>query len=98
MKGGPAAPPGPRSLPAPARASREALWRDAGLVRTREGLERLRDDPYPLVALIAAHALLREETRGAHIRADFPRTDAALDGHHTVSRPTAAPPAFERWT
>jgi L-aspartate oxidase len=94
----PAAPPGPRSLPAPARASREALWHDAGLVRTRAGLERLRDDPHPLVALIAAHALLREETRGAHVRADFPRTDPACDLRHTVSRPTDAAPGFERWT
>ena len=91
-------PPGPRSLPAPAEASREALWRDAGLVRTRKGLERLRDDPHPLVSLIADHALLREETRGAHVRADFPRTEPALDLHHAVSRTTAAPPAFERWT
>src|SRR3954453_4433082 len=71
-------PPAPRSLPAPSRASREALWRDAGLVRTREGLERLRDDAHPLVRLVAAHGLLRAETRGAHIRADFPETDAAL--------------------
>jgi L-aspartate oxidase len=93
-----APPPGPRSLQAPAQASREALWRDAGLVRTREGLERLRDDPHPLVALIAAHALRREETRGPHVRADFPETDPALDLTHTVTRPTAAPPAFERWT
>jgi L-aspartate oxidase len=96
--GDPSPPPAPRSLPEPARASREALWRDAGLVRTREGLERLRADPHPLVALIAAHALLREETRGAHIRTDFPQTDPALDLQHTVSRPTAAEPAFERWT
>jgi L-aspartate oxidase len=94
----PALRPAPRSLPAPARASREALWRDAGLVRTRAGLERLRDDPHPLVALIAAHALLREETRGAHVRADFPQTEPGLDGHHTVTRAPDAMPRFERWS
>jgi L-aspartate oxidase len=91
-------PPAPRSLPAPSRASQEALWRDAGLVRTREGLERLRDDPHPLVRLVAAHALLREESRGAHMRADFPETDRALDLHHSVSRAADGPPVFERWT
>jgi succinate dehydrogenase/fumarate reductase flavoprotein subunit len=65
-------------------------------VRTAEGLERLLADPHPLVALVAAHALVRTESRGAHARADFPATDAGLDGHHSVSRP-GAPPAFERW-
>jgi len=93
----PGAPPAPRSLPEPARASREALWRDAGLVRDRPGLERLCGDPHPLVALIAAHALAREETRGAHIRADFPAPDPALDRHHSVSAAPGAPPRFEPW-
>jgi L-aspartate oxidase len=93
----PGEPPVAPELPVPSRASREALWRDAGLVRTREGLERLRDDPYPLVRLVAAHALLREETRGAHIRADFPATDPTLDLHHSVSHADASR-GFERWT
>src|SRR3954464_10061739 len=94
----PGPPPAPRSLPAPSRASQEALWRDAGLVRTREGLERLRDDRHPLVRLVADHALLREESRGANIRADFPGTDPALHLHHSVSGAEDDPPVFERWT
>jgi len=72
------------ALARPARATQEALWRDAGIVRTREGLERLLDDPHPLARLIAACALYREESRGAHQRADCPATDVRLDHHHAV--------------
>jgi len=68
----------------PARATQEALWRDAGIVRTRAGLERLLGDPHPLARMIAACALRREESRGAHQRTDFPAVDPALDHRHTV--------------
>lgn len=78
------APPRPRPLDLPSRATREALWREAGLVRTREGLTRLLDDPHPLARRIAACALGREESRGAHTRADFPQTRPELDGVHAV--------------
>src|SRR4051794_29942617 len=47
------APPPPAPLERPPRATQEALWRDAGLVRTRERLSRLLDDPHPLARLIA---------------------------------------------
>jgi L-aspartate oxidase len=90
-------PPAGRVVEAPPRELREALWRDAGLVRDADGLRRLLDAPHDLVRLIAAHALLREETRGAHVRADFPATDTALDRRHAVSAGDGAPPGFESW-
>ncbi|MGO9489446.1 MAG: L-aspartate oxidase [Solirubrobacteraceae bacterium] len=70
--------------PAAERATREALWRDAGIVRTEEGLRRLLGDPHPLARLIARCGLAREESRGAHLRADHPRRDPALDHRHVV--------------
>ena len=56
----------------------------AGLERDGEGLALLTDDPHPLVRLIAASALAREESRGAHQRRDFPDLDPALDGRHVT--------------
>jgi L-aspartate oxidase len=89
----PAAPP----LEPPSRETRAALWRHAGIVRDADGLQTLVDDPHPLARLIARHALLREESRGAQARSDFPATDPALDLHHSVTRGGADEPAFERW-
>jgi L-aspartate oxidase len=77
-------PPPAAPLARPTRATQEALWRDAGIVRTRASLERLLDDPHPLARLIAACALRREESRGAHQRADFPQLDPGLDHRHAV--------------
>jgi L-aspartate oxidase len=78
-------------------ATRAALWRHAGLVRDPEGLQALARDPHPLARLIAHHALLRTESRGAHARSDRPETDTALDLQHSVTRGGAGAPAFERW-
>jgi L-aspartate oxidase len=83
-------------LPRPDAELRRALWRDAGLVRDRAGLERLLDAPHPLVRLIARSALVREESRGAHVRADFPDADERFAGH-VVLRP-GAEPVVERWS
>ena len=88
-------PPLPTPIAIPSRATREALWLHAGIVRDRDGLERLASDEHPLVRAIAACALLREETRGAHVRADFAQTDAGLDQMHAVV--SDGRPVFERW-
>jgi L-aspartate oxidase len=90
-------PPAPTPIPVPDRAAREALWRDAGLVRTPEGLERLASAEHPLVRMVAACGLLRAETRGGHCRADFPERDPSLDLHHAVVGARRSP-AFERWS
>ncbi|MDX6652758.1 MAG: L-aspartate oxidase [Solirubrobacterales bacterium] len=80
----------------PGPATREAVWRHAGLRRSAEGLAPLLDDPYPLARMLAAAALERRESRGAHVRTDFPVTDPSLDGIHLVASGDAGP-AHEAW-
>jgi L-aspartate oxidase len=74
------------------------VWQLAGLERSADGLRRLREDGHPLARLVAACALAREETRGAHARAEFPEADPALDARHTVLPAGSDTPAFRRWT
>jgi L-aspartate oxidase len=90
------APPGPVA-PAPSRETRKAMWRHAGLERDARGLEPLLADPHPLARLVARSALFREETRGAHARADFPQTDPSLDRRHSVLDAHSDAPRLERW-
>ncbi|HEY3019828.1 MAG TPA: FAD-dependent oxidoreductase [Solirubrobacteraceae bacterium] len=89
-------PPAAEPLPAPSRETRAAMDRCAGIERTAESLRSLLDDPYPLTRLIAASALEREESRGAHRRADFPERDPALDHRHLV-HVSSAHRALEHW-
>jgi len=81
--------------PTPPSATRESLWRNAGLERTAEGLRELLEDPFPLARTIAAAALARDESRGAHQRSDRPAADPALDGRHIVVR--RGETRLERW-
>jgi L-aspartate oxidase len=64
--------------------TRAALWRDAGIVRSADGLRRLLDSDHPLVRAIANCALVRNESRGAHQRSDFPDRDPSFDERHVV--------------
>jgi len=95
---GPAAQPraefDPLALPPP--PTRAALWRHAGLRRDAQGLRELTSDPHLLARLIAAAALAREESRGAHQRLDFPATDPDLDSSHMAVDGNGAVRA-ERW-
>jgi L-aspartate oxidase len=83
--------------PAPSQETREAVWRLAGLERDAGGLGRLLEEAHPLARLVARCALAREESRGAHARADFPDTDPALDDRHTVVDPGTESPRTEFW-
>jgi L-aspartate oxidase len=83
---------------------RRLMWERVGILRTRESLERaLREFEQiaraPLRApsrnfltvamLVARAALWREESRGAHFRADFPTRDDARWRTHSVQRADA---------
>jgi L-aspartate oxidase len=96
LPGGIGAPPASGPDPVPPRSTRAALWRHAGLHRGAEGLRALLDDPFPLTRRIAACALAREESRGAHQRQDFRTADPRFDGIH-VTLAGDEDPQLERW-
>jgi L-aspartate oxidase len=83
--------------PAPSRETRAAMWRHAGLERSADTLRPLLEDPHPLARLVAACAISREESRGAHARSDFPRPDSELDGRHTLVDPGSDVPHRVDW-
>jgi L-aspartate oxidase len=74
---------------------RRALWQDAGLVRDAAGLERLLEAPHLLTRLVARGALVREESRGAHFRADFPREDPLFARHVVLA--SGREPELQEW-
>ena len=81
---------------APAADPGAALWHDAGLIRSADGLGRLLESPHPLVRKIATCGLAREESRGVHFREDFPVESEELAGHLVVR--LDAGPVLERWS
>jgi L-aspartate oxidase len=88
------------AIPAPPlvdAATREALWRDAGIVRSHDGLSRLLAAAHPLARLIGACALARTESRGAHLRSEYPERDPALDLRHAVLDGGEAI-SWQKWT
>jgi L-aspartate oxidase len=97
----PDAPDGPQPERPLARAPlpelRRRMWEGAGPVRDRDGLEALlawldgqpESNPVRVATLIAAAALARRESRGAHLRRDHPDLDPALEG----VEPCAAAPS-----
>jgi L-aspartate oxidase len=93
-RGGP--PPAATPIEPPSAETRDRVWRHAGLERDAEGLRELLEDEHPLARMVAASALAREESRGAHQRRDRPRTDPGLDLQHAVLAP-GQPPRFEAW-
>jgi L-aspartate oxidase len=72
-------------------ATREALWRDAGIERSADGLTRLTAEGgrafHPLARRIAACALARRESRGAHRRVEHPEADPVLEHRHIAVGP-----------
>jgi L-aspartate oxidase len=86
-------------LPAPppvGAGTREALWQDAGIERSAEGLARLAEDPHPLARTIAACALERRESRGAHMRVEYRQLVPELERRHVVVGPNGDL-AWETW-
>jgi L-aspartate oxidase len=98
LPGGPPPAPEAEIAPAPSRATRKAMWHSAGLERDAERLRTLLSDPHPLARLVAACALAREESRGAHARVEFPAADPALDHRHSVVAADATSPSLVEWT
>ncbi len=80
----------------PSEPTRDAVWKLAGPMRRPEQLQELLGDPYPLATAIASSALERRESRGGHLRVDFPGLDPSLDGVHII-RAADGTTRFERW-
>ena len=75
----------PDEAPVTAEVKR-LLWQHAGVIRSADGLERVRAVDALLPRLVAESALARRESRGCHFRSDFPTEDDALRGHVVLVR------------
>jgi L-aspartate oxidase len=81
---------------APLAELRRRMWRDAGPLRDAAGLARLIEwlddrhssNPVAVSQLIASAALRRNESRGAHVRLDFPAEDPAYAHHLPCPQPS----------
>ncbi|HTR88557.1 MAG TPA: FAD-dependent oxidoreductase [Solirubrobacteraceae bacterium] len=78
------------------RETRAAMWRYAGVERDGEGLRRLVEDEHPVARMVGRCGLAREESRGAHVRRDFPERNPELDGRHAVV--VGEEVAWESWS
>jgi L-aspartate oxidase len=88
----------PVDVTPPTRATRDAVWRGAGLERDEAGLRHLLDtEAHPLARLVAASALARQESRGAHLRSDFSDIDRGLDGYHSIVTAGGTDVMHEAW-
>ena len=76
------------ALPTPTRETRSSLWEHAGVERSAEGLSALLADRHPLARMIGRSALDRRESRGAHMRLDYPKPDPSFDHRHAVIAPS----------
>ena len=100
-----AASPAPDPPPAAVRQLRQAMSRDAGVVRDAPGLTRLigvidaleaaHGQALPLVTarLVAEQALARQESRGAQYRSDFPDLSPLAERRHRILARQPAPAA-----
>jgi L-aspartate oxidase len=97
----PAVEPAPDLPPAAMQSLRKAMARDAGVQRDAVGLNRLLREiadleaahgpclPLVAAALVAAGAVDRRESRGAHVRLDFPRAIEPRRTFLTIDRARA---------
>jgi L-aspartate oxidase len=88
--------PGRPRVRAPLTELRRRMWRDAGPMRHANGLGRLLEwladrrpsNPVVVSQLIAASALRRNESRGAHVRLDHPSENPAYAHHLPCPQPS----------